>query len=131
LLTPFLVCYDVSCHIHFLEEDRPLNTRLPVRWRFQSRRDSLENQKKPVQAESKQPKRKQRKMGKIEQVYKLHQKGSSVKQIAEKMKLGERVVRSYVWRSANPEKYDALLRRYREKKKAKLKEANMPEEKAS
>ena len=67
--------------------------------------------------------RQQKKKGKISQVYKLHQKGISVKEIAEKMKLSERIVRSYIWRAANPEKYKALIKRYFEKKKGKEKPA--------
>jgi hypothetical protein len=47
----------------------------------------------------------------------LHQKGVDVKEIAEQMKLKETVVRSYVWRAANPEKYKALLQRYFAKKR--------------
>jgi predicted transcriptional regulator len=86
---------------------------LPVRWRFQSRRDSLQNHENQKQ----KPKRK--KKGKIAQVYAMHQKGVSAKQIAKKMKLSEWVVRAYIWRAKNPEKYKALLKRYREKKKAK------------
>lgn len=70
------------------------------------------------------PQKKQgKKKGKIAQVYKLHQKGLSAKDIAEKMKLGERVVRAYIWRKNNPEKYRELLKRYFEKRKQK---ANAP-----
>lgn len=57
--------------------------------------------------------------GKIEKIFELHQKGKTVKEIAEKMKLSERVVRSYVWRKQNPSKYAELLKRYFEKKKIK------------
>lgn len=76
-----------------------------------------ENQKEPVQAEK--PKTKRKKQGKIAEVYALHQKGVSVKEIAKKKKLSEQVVRSYIWRAKNPEKYKALLKRYFEKKKTK------------
>ena len=79
--------------------------------------ENKENQKAPNSA--KKPKTKRMKKGKIAEVYALHQKGISVKQIAEKKKLSERVVRSYIWRAENPEKYKALLERYFEKKKAK------------
>jgi hypothetical protein len=90
--------------------------------RSKSRRDlQLENEKAEV-TEAKQKRPKSKKKGKIVQVYKLHQKGQSVKEIAEKMKLSERVVRSYLWRSANPEKYKALLERYFTKKKQKQEE---------
>jgi len=78
----------------------------------------LENENAPAKAEVTKPKQ-QKKKGKIAQVYKLHQKGVSIKEIAEKMKLSERVVRSYVWRAANPEKYRALLQRYFAKKRQK------------
>ena len=83
----------------------------------------MKNEKETVPEESQQKKTKQKRKGKIAQVYKLHQKGVSVKDIAEKMKLSERVVRSYVWRMKNPEKYKELLKRYFEKRKQK---ANTP-----
>jgi hypothetical protein len=35
------------------------------------------------------------------------------------MKLSETIVRSYIWRAANPEKYKALLQRYFAKKRQK------------
>lgn len=69
----------------------------------------MENENKP----------KRKKIGKVAKVFKLHEEGKTVKEIAVKMKLSERVVRSYLWRSANPEKYKALLQRYFEKKKQK------------
>jgi len=81
----------------------------------------LQNQKETVSKENKKTKPKQQKKeSKIEQVYQMSQKGSSVKEIAEKKKLSERVVRSYIWRARNPEKFRALLQRYNEKKKARL-----------
>jgi transposase len=67
----------------------------------------MENQQKP-----------KKKKGKIAQVYKMHQKGVSVAEIAAKTKLSERIVRSYIWRMKNPEKYKLLLKRYYDKKKA-------------
>jgi hypothetical protein len=78
----------------------------------------LENENASAKVKEGKP-RQQKKKGKIAQVYKLHQKGLGVKEIAEKMKLSERVVRSYLWRSANPEKYKELLKRYFEKRKQK------------
>ena len=78
----------------------------------------MENEKVARAKESK-PKR-QKKKGKIAQVYALHQKGNTVKEIAEKMRLNERVVRAYIWRLANREKYRALLQRYFAKKRQKL-----------
>ncbi|HUW48850.1 MAG TPA: hypothetical protein VMW36_08945 [Patescibacteria group bacterium] len=59
------------------------------------------------------------KKGKIAKVYELHQKGLSTKEISEKMKLKETIVRSYVWRSSNPQKYRDLLQRYFTKRKQK------------
>jgi len=78
----------------------------------------LKNENAPAKVEESKP-RQQKKKGKIAQVYKLHQKGVSVKDIAEKMKLSETIVRSYIWRAANPEKYKALLQRYFAKKRQK------------
>lgn len=60
-----------------------------------------------------------KKEGKIEKVHRLSQEGANVKEIAEKMKLNEKIVRAYVWRAKNPEKYKTLLNRYYEKKKGK------------
>lgn len=60
-----------------------------------------------------------KKEGKIAKVYRLSQEGVSVKEIAEKTKLNERLVRSYIWRMQNPQKYKALVDRYFEKKKGK------------
>jgi len=77
----------------------------------------LENENAAKVKESK-PKQ-QKKKGKIAQVYKLHQKGTNVKEISEKMNLSERVVRAYVWRIKNPEKYKALVQRYFAKKRQK------------
>jgi predicted transcriptional regulator len=71
-----------------------------------------------------------KKEGKIAKAYRLKQEGLKVKEIAAKMKLSERIVRAYIWRAKNPEKYKALLNRYREKKKTKQESAkNKPEEK--
>jgi predicted transcriptional regulator len=78
----------------------------------------LNNENAPAKAEVTKPKQ-QKKKGKIAQVYKMHQKGASAKEIAEKMKLSETIVRSYIWRAANPEKYKALLQRYFAKKRQK------------
>jgi predicted transcriptional regulator len=77
----------------------------------------LENQKERGQAEKQKQKPKRKKKGKVAEVYALHQKGVKVKEIAEKMKISERIVRSYIWRAKNPEKYKKLLERYYEKKK--------------
>lgn len=49
----------------------------------------------------------------------MHLNGKSVKEIAERMKISERVVRSYIWRKKNPQKYQELLRRYFTKKRQK------------
>lgn len=74
----------------------------------------MENEREPAKVE--EPKTKKRK-GKIAKVFKLHQEGKSAKEIAEKMKIKETLVRSYIWRAANPEKYAELLKRYFAKKK--------------
>lgn len=75
----------------------------------------MEKENAPV--EEVKPERK--KKGKIAQVYKLHKKGVSVKEIAEKLKIKETLVRSYIWRSNNPEKYRLLLQKYFKKKRDK------------
>ncbi len=41
--------------------------------------------------------------------------------ISEELKISERAARGYVWRAKNPEKFKALLTRYFEKRKAKVK----------
>ena len=74
-----------------------------------SRGDKMENENKP----------KLKKMGKVAKVFKLCEEGKSIKEIGDKMKLSERVVRSYIWRAKNPEKYRELLKRYFAKKKQK------------
>ena len=79
----------------------------------------MKNEKEAVSEDNQQTKPKQKKKGKVAQVYKLHQKGASVKEIAEKMNLSDKIVRSYVWRMKNPEKYKALLQRYFAKRKLK------------
>lgn len=79
----------------------------------------MKNEKKAVSEDSQQKETKQKRKGKIAQVYSLHQKDLSVKEIAEKTKLSDRVVRAYIWRKENPEKYKALLNRYFSKKKQK------------
>jgi DNA-binding NarL/FixJ family response regulator len=79
----------------------------------------LENEKQAVPEESQQKKpAEKKKEGRIAKVYRLHQKGVSAKEIAAKTKLSERIVRSYIWRMKNPEKYRELLKRYFAKKKA-------------
>jgi 2-C-methyl-D-erythritol 4-phosphate cytidylyltransferase len=88
-------------------------------WRFKKAGGiRLKNENASVKVEESKP-RQQKKKGKIAQVYKLHQKGVSVKDIAEKMKLSETIVRSYIWRAKNPQKYRALLARYFERKRQK------------
>jgi hypothetical protein len=73
-----------------------------------------------VSSETINQKPRQKKKGKVAEVYAMHQKSANVKEIAEEMKLGERVVRSYIWRAHNPKKYRSLPKRYHEKKKQKL-----------
>jgi hypothetical protein len=96
---------------------------LPVRWRFQSRRDNLQKKEEQTLAENKSQKTGRKKNGKVAEVFLLYQKGIAVKDIAKTMKLSERVVRSYVWRAGNPEKYRSLLKRYQQKKKERLSSA--------
>jgi uncharacterized protein YerC len=60
-----------------------------------------------------------KKVGKIARVAKMFKDGLSIEEISEKTGLSQRVVRSYKWRVANPEKYKALLQRYFEKRKQK------------
>jgi len=79
----------------------------------------LQNEKENIPTENKEQKPKPKKKGKVAQVYRMHQKGISVKEIAEKMKLSERIVRSYIWRMKNPEKFRALLKRYFERRRQK------------
>jgi hypothetical protein len=64
-------------------------------------------------------KEKKKKEGRVARIYRLYKSGLKPKQIAEKTKLSERIVRSYVWRAKNPEKYKALLQRYFAKKRQK------------
>jgi hypothetical protein len=77
----------------------------------------LENKSESASAKVEEPKTKKRK-GKIAKVFKLHKEGKSAKEIAKKMKIKETLVRSYIWRAENPEKYAELLKRYFAKKKA-------------
>jgi predicted transcriptional regulator len=60
-----------------------------------------------------------KKKGKIAKVEKLHKEGKTVKEIAAEMGIAERIVRSYIWRAENPDKYHELLKRYYAKRKAK------------
>lgn len=69
----------------------------------------MKNEKETVPEEKQRNELKQKRKGKIAQVYELHEKGISPKEIAEKTKLSERTVRSYVWRVAHPEKYKTLV----------------------
>ena len=41
----------------------------------------------------------------------------AVKQLAKELKISERLVRSYLWRARNPEKFKACVDRYFEKKR--------------
>jgi DNA-binding NarL/FixJ family response regulator len=79
----------------------------------------LKNEKEDVSPKNQEKKPKKKKKGKIAEVFRLHQKGVSVKDIAEKMKLKKSVVRAYIWRTKNPEKYKELVKRWYDKKKAK------------
>jgi hypothetical protein len=80
--------------------------------------------------QNKQTKPKKKKQeSKISQVYEMHLKGINVKDIAKKTGLSERVVRAYIWRKKNPEKYQALLKRYFDKRKKKTEQATSNKEK--
>jgi hypothetical protein len=79
----------------------------------------LENEETHVTSENQQVKPKGKKKGKIAKVYTLHEKGLSAKEIASKMKINERLVRAYIWRTKNPEKYKALLSKYFAKRRQK------------
>ncbi|MGD0496739.1 MAG: hypothetical protein ABSB28_12010 [Candidatus Bathyarchaeia archaeon] len=68
-------------------------------------------------AKIEEPKTKRKKKGKILRVCQMHTKGASVEEIAQKLDISPRLVRSYLWRGLNPEKYRALLQRYFTKKK--------------
>ena len=79
----------------------------------------MKNEKEDVSPKNKEKKPKKKKKGKIAEVFRLHQKGVPVKDIAEKMKLKKSVVRAYIWRMKNPEKHKELVKRWYYKKKAK------------
>ena len=79
----------------------------------------MKNQKENDSPQNQEKKPKKKKRGKIAEVFRLHQEGVDVKDIAEKMKLKESVVRAYIWRTKNPEKYQKLVKRWYDKKKAK------------
>ena len=53
----------------------------------------------------------------------------AVKQLTKELKISERLVRSYLWRARNPEKFKACVDRYFEKKR-KAKEAEKAGEKS-
>lgn len=82
----------------------------------------MEKQEENISAEPQKPKSKRikKKEGRIAKAYRLHQKGVSITDIAKQMKIKENVVRAYCWRMKNPDAYAALLKRYFEKRKAKL-----------
>ena len=79
----------------------------------------MKNEKGDVSPKTQEKKPKKKNKGKIAEVFRLHQKGVSVKEIAEKMKLKKSVVRAYIWRTKNPEKYKELVKRWYDKKKTK------------
>ena len=89
----------------------------------------MKNENGDVSPKNQEKKSKKKKKGKIARVYRLHQQGVSVKEIAEKMKLKESVVRAYIWRMKNPEKYKKLVKRWYDKKKAKTESEKSKEEK--
>jgi hypothetical protein len=85
----------------------------------------MQNQKEAVPTEDGQNKqtKPKKKEGRIQQVWEMSQKGASVKDIAKKTGLRDQIIRSYIWRKQNPEKFKALLKRYFEKRKKKTLES--------
>ena len=55
-----------------------------------------------------------------EAVMRLLSEGKDIKQVAEELGIKVQLARSYKWRSENPEKYKAMLKRYFDKRKARL-----------
>ena len=53
-------------------------------------------------------------------VMRLLGEGKDIKQVAEEMGIKVQLARSYKWRAENPEKYKTMLKRYFEKRKARL-----------
>jgi predicted solute-binding protein len=67
-------------------------------------------------------KKKETKVQKTLRLFNKHTKGGmkpadAVKQLAKELKISERLVRSYLWRARNPEKFKACVDRYFEKKR--------------
>ena len=60
------------------------------------------------------------KEGKVTTTFLLHQRGFKSKKIAELLGITARLANAYIWRKKNPEKYRALLKKYFDKKKAKI-----------
>jgi predicted transcriptional regulator len=60
-----------------------------------------------------------KKKGKIAKSTRCMRKGFRQKRVASKMNLSERLVRAYIWRMKNPEKYKALLSEYLAKRRQK------------
>ena len=46
--------------------------------------------------------------------------GKDIKQVAKELGIKVQLARSYKWRAENPEKFKAMLKRYFEKRKARL-----------
>lgn len=74
----------------------------------------MENESAPAK-----PKPKKKKQSKILHALQLHNKGASVREIATKLDISPRLVRSYLWRGLHPAEYRALLKRYFTKRKQK------------
>jgi transposase-like protein len=90
----------------------------------------MQNQKETTSeqtSQNKQPKSNKKKKGKIQLVWDMHEKGVEVKEIAQKTGLKPSIIRSYLWRRANPSKYAELLARYNLKKKERLSQKKSPE----
>ena len=78
----------------------------------------MQNGEKQFQRKTKNRNRNRRKR-RLQKSTLCIRKSVSVKGIAQKMKLSESIVRSYIWRAKNPEKYKTLLELYFEKRKQK------------
>lgn len=62
----------------------------------------------------------EKKETRLEAVMRLLGDGKSIKEVAEELGIAERLVRSYKWRSENPEAFKKMLDKYYTKRKARL-----------
>lgn len=94
---------------------RRLNSRLHGGWRSESRRRWYWKKK---EYRSKRSCLNGRSWARLP-VFSNGKEGKSVREISEEIGISERLVRSYLWRAGNPEKYKALLAKCFAKKKRK------------